>query len=173
VKTTRLTSLSILAIGLLAALHRGSPAIAEGKGQHELAVALAGAKVTLSQGLAAGAATGTPISAKFELEDGKLQLSVYTQTDDSFSEVVVDHTTGKVTKSEPITSADDLKEAKAQSAAMAAAKRTLRAATDKALHANPGYRAVSVVPTVKAGRASAEVTLVKGEAWKTLAEPIG
>jgi hypothetical protein len=41
------------------------------------------------------------------------------------------------------------------------------------VHANPGYRAVSVVPVVKAGRASADITLVKGEAWKTLAEPLG
>jgi len=48
----------------------------------------------------------------------------------------------------------------------------LRAATDKAVQANPGYRAVSVVPAVKAGRASAEVTLVKGGTWKTVAEPI-
>src|ERR1700694_3185260 len=37
-----------------------------------------GAKVQLSQGLAASASKGTPISGKFEVEDGKLQLSVYT-----------------------------------------------------------------------------------------------
>ena len=35
------------------------------------------AKVTLQQGLAAAAQQGQPISGKFELEDGKLQLSVY------------------------------------------------------------------------------------------------
>lgn len=129
--------------------------------------------MTLSQGLAASEAVGKPISAKFELEDGKLQLSVYTQKGEAFSEVLIGLTTGKVIKTEAITGGDDLNAAKAQSAAMAAAKGTLRAATERAVKASPGYRAASVVPTAPAGRASAEVTLVKGDRWKTLSEPIG
>lgn len=42
-----------------------------------------------------------------------------------FSEVIVDHKTGKVAKAEPITGGEDLTAAKAQSEAMAKAKRSL------------------------------------------------
>ena len=145
---------------------------AEEKSQRELASALTKPKVTLAQGLAASESAGRPISAKFEMDDGKLQLSVYTMKGESFSEVVVDNVTGKVMKTEAITGGEDLTAAKAQSAAMAAAKGTLRAAVEKALHANPGYRAVSVFPTLKDGHANAAVTAVKRETWKTLAESL-
>src|SRR5438105_15898041 len=63
-----------------------------------LAAAMKEAKVTLATALMASEKQGTPISAKFELDDGKLQLSVYTMKGDKFFEVVVDHKTGKVTK---------------------------------------------------------------------------
>ena len=52
--------------------------------------ALGSAKVSLQQGLTASQKEGQPISAKFELEDGKLQLSVYTAKDGKYSEVIVD-----------------------------------------------------------------------------------
>src|SRR5258705_6363702 len=39
---------------------------------------LGAAKISLQQGLAASAQAGQPISAKFEVDKGKLQLSVYT-----------------------------------------------------------------------------------------------
>ncbi len=142
------------------------------KGQAELASAVAKSKVTLAQGLRASEATGRPISAKFEIEDGKLQLSIYTMKGESFSEVVVSHETGKVTKTEPITSGEDLASAKAQGAAMAAAKATLRGVVGKALKSNPGYRAVSVFPAAKDGHASAEVTLVQGQSWKKITEAL-
>ena len=145
---------------------------ADDKGQRELASALTKAKVTLARGLTASESAGRPISAKFEMEDGKLQLSVYTMKGESFSEVVVDHATAKVVKTEAITSGEDLTTAKVQSAAMAAAKGTLHAAVEKALKANPGYRAVSVFPTLKNGHASADVTVVKLESWKTIAESL-
>jgi hypothetical protein len=61
----------------------------------ELAKVLAAAKVFLERGLAAAATAGKPISAKYEAEDGKLQLSVYTEKDGKFSEVVVDHSHGQ------------------------------------------------------------------------------
>jgi len=98
------------------------------------------------RGLAASASKGTPISGKFEVEDGKLQLSVYTAEGTNYSEVIVDHKTGKVKESKPITSGDDLTEAKAQAEAMASAKTSLKAAVDEAVKANKGYRAVSVTP---------------------------
>ncbi len=46
------------------------------KAHAELAKALKDAKVPLQRGLTASAAEGRPISAKYEVEHGKLQLSV-------------------------------------------------------------------------------------------------
>src|SRR6266852_9286532 len=101
----------------------------------ELAEALESVKVSLDDGLRASEAQGTPVSGKFEIEDGKLQLSVYTMKDDKFFEVIVDHKTGKVVKTEPITGGDDLTAAKTQSEAMAKAKTSLSAAVSRAVKA--------------------------------------
>jgi len=57
---------------------------------------LPSAKVTLQQGLAAAESQGQPISGKFEVDEGHFQLSVYTARGGKFSEVLVDHATGKV-----------------------------------------------------------------------------
>ncbi len=138
----------------------------------ELAKALNDAKMSLQGGLTASAKGGKPISAKYEVEDGKLQLSVYTMKGDKFSEVIVDHKTGKVSKTEPITQGDDLTHAKAQSEAMAKAKRSLDAAATEAVKENKGYRAVSVMPALKDGHPVADVTLVKGAEWKTVSEKL-
>jgi uncharacterized membrane protein YkoI len=137
-----------------------------------LAKALAGVSVTLDQGLIAAESKGKPISAKFELEEGKLQLSVYTEKGGKFSEVIVDDKTGKVAKSEVITEGEDLTAAKAQSAAMSMAKTALRDAMKRAAAANPGYRAVSVEAKSKDGAAVAEVGLLKGDDWKTVIEKL-
>ena len=138
----------------------------------ELAKALKGVKTSLEKALAASETQGKPISGKFEVEDGKLQLSVYTMKGDKFSEVIVDHKTGKVAKTEAITGGDDLTAAKAQSGAMAKAKASLRSATEKAVKANQGYRAVSVMPSLKDGHPVAEVTLVKDAEFKTASEKL-
>jgi hypothetical protein len=138
----------------------------------ELAKALKDARISLERGLTASAKEGKPISAKYEVEHGKLQLSVYTLKADKFSEVIVDHTTGKVAKAEPITGGDDLTAAKAQSEAMATAKRSLDAAASEAVKENKGFRAVSVMPALKDGHPVADVTLVKGTEWKTVSEKL-
>jgi uncharacterized membrane protein YkoI len=91
---------------------------------------------------------------------------------DKFSEVIVDHKTGKVAKTEAITSGEDLAAAKAQSEAMAKAKRSLDAAASAAAKENKGFRVVSVMPALKDGHPVADVTLVKGEEWKTVAEKL-
>jgi uncharacterized membrane protein YkoI len=138
----------------------------------ELAKALKDAKIPLERGLTASAKEGKPISAKYEVEDGKLQLSVYTMKGDNFSEVIVDHKTGKIAKTEPITKSDDLAHAKEQSEAMAKAKRSLGAAASEAIKENKGYRVVSVFPALKDGHPVADVTLVKGSEWKTVSEKL-
>ena len=143
----------------------------ESKDQAALAKALAAAKVSLEKALSASQRQGKPISGKFEIgDDGKLQLSVYTAKGDAFSEVIVDHATGAVEKAEAITSGEDLEAAKAQIAAMAKARLGLDKAVSKAVYANRGYRAVSVFPSLKDGHPVAEITLHKGDDWKTVTE---
>jgi hypothetical protein len=163
-------------VALVAALVFVVPAVwAQGyddKEHAELAKALKDAKLPLERGLSASTKEGKPISAKYEVEDGKLQLSVYTMKGDKFSEVIVDHKTGNVAKAEPITQGDDLTHAKAQSEAMAKAKRSLQAAASDAVKQNKGFRVVSVMPSVKDDHPVAEVTLVKGEEWKKVSEKL-
>jgi hypothetical protein len=144
----------------------------EDKDRGELAKAVVEAKVSLEQGLSAAAHEGKPISAKFEIDEGKLQLSVYTAQGDKFSEVVVDHNTGKVAKTESITSGEDLSAAKAQSEAMSKAKQSLRATLTKVLKDNSGFRAVSIVPALKDGHPVAEVTPAMGDQWKAVSEKL-
>ena len=135
-----------------------------------LAAVLKEAKVSLANGIKASEKEGKPISGKFELEDGKLQLSVYTMKGDEFFEVVVDHKNGKVVKTEPITSGDDFEAAKKQAEAMAKAKRSLHEVVLKAEKAHAGYKAVSVAPEIENGAAEAEVALLKGSQSKTVDE---
>ena len=144
----------------------------EAKERAELAKALSGAKVTLHSGLQTSASQGKPISAKFEVEDGKLQLSIYTLKGDGFSEVVINPASGKVDKAGTITNKEDLEHATAQKAAMDKSKITLIAAADKALQSNSGYRAVSIFPQMKADHPVAEVTLARGKAFRTVTEPL-
>ena len=160
-------------VGLLMVGLVSSPRLwSQDKDHAELAKAMAGAKVSLEQGLAASTHAGKPISAKFEIEDGKLQLSVYTAKGDAFSEIVVYHNTGKAAKTEAITSGEDLAAAKTQNEAMAKAKQPLHAALIRVLKANPGFRAVSIFPALKDGHPVAEITLAQGDEWKTVSETL-
>jgi hypothetical protein len=137
-----------------------------------LAAAMKDAKVSLAAGLKASEKEGTPISAKFEIEDGKLQLSVYTMKGDKFFEVVVDHKTGKVSKTEAITAGDDLVAAKKQAEAMAKTKRSLRDVVEKAEKANTGYKAASVTAEIEGGVAKADVGLLKGTESKQVEDKL-
>ena len=130
------------------------------------------ASATLQGGLKASEPQGTPISAKFEIEDGKLQLSIYTMKGNDFMEVVADPKSGAIAKAEKITDAEDLKAATSQKAAMAKAKVPLLAAAETAVKANPGSRAVSIVPELKNGQATAEVTLLAGNTFKKVTEKL-
>ena len=162
--------LLVATIGLWATV--GATARAEEGNPAALAAAMKNATATLQGGLKASEAQGTPISAKFEIENGKLQLSVYTMKGNDFMEVVADPNTGAIEKAEKITDADDLKEATAQKAAMAKAKVPLLNAAETAVTANAGSRAVSIVPELKNGQATAEVTLLQGTAFKKVTEKL-
>jgi len=82
------------------------------------------------------------------------------------------HKTGKITKVEPITEADDLKDAKKQANAIAKAKSTLADAVAKTVKANSGYRAVSVAAEIEGGAANADVGLLKGSSSKSVDEKL-
>jgi hypothetical protein len=163
----------------------------QGESDVALARALMEAKLPLEAGLAASSHEGTPISAKYELEDDdadELQLSVYTMwegstdvdidtgdvtvKDATFAEVIVDYTTGKISKVVPIKDGEDLAAAKNQSKAMAQAKRSLEAVTVQAVRANSGYRAVSAIPDLRDGHPVVKVTLVNGSESKTVYETL-
>jgi hypothetical protein len=137
-----------------------------------LAKALPDAAVSLQQGLTASAREGKPISGKFELDDGALQLSVYTAGGGKFTEVIVDHKSGAIKKAEAITDADDLKNATEQNKAMEAAGVSLSSATTQAVTANPGYSAVRAIPTIKNGRPVADIKLMKGETVKDVEQTL-
>jgi hypothetical protein len=145
---------------------------AESSDPAALAAALKDARATLQSGLKAAEREGTPISAKFEIDDGKLQLSVYTMKGDGFTEVVADPNTGVVTEAEKIKEADDLKEATAQKAAMAKATVPLLTAVENAARSNPGFQAVSIYPQLRDGSATAEVTLLQGATFKKVMEKL-
>ena len=162
--------LLVATIGLWSSV--GATARAEESNPAALAAAMKNATATLQGGLKASEPQGTPISAKFEIEDGKLQLSVYTMKGNDFMEVVADPNTGAIAKVEKITDAGDLKEATEQKAAMAKAKVALLSATETAVNANAGSRAVSIVPELKNGKATAEVTLLQGTTFKKVTEKL-
>jgi hypothetical protein len=149
-----------------------APAWAEGGDPTALAAAMKDATATLQAGLSASEPQGAPISAKFEIEDGKLQLSVYTMKGNDFMEAVADPKTGAIAKVEKITDADDLKAATMQKAAMVRAKVSLLTATETAVKGNPGFRAVSIFPELKGGNAVAEVTLLQGTTFKKVTEKL-
>jgi len=139
--------------------------------------AMPGAWLPLEGGLVVGEREGTPLSAKYEIDDGAFQLSVYTSKNGSpsgeaFMEVIVDYSAGVVLKAIPITDDSDLTAARAQKKAMDSASRTLAQVTADVVKANAGYRAVSATPHLENGRPVAEVTLVRGDDWKVVSEPL-
>jgi hypothetical protein len=137
-----------------------------------MAAALKDTTYTLQDALKAGEREGQPISAQFEMDDGKLQISIYTTKGDDFSEVVADPKTGAIVKTEKITDTDELNDAADQKAAMAKAKTSLVAAADAAVKENSAFRAVSIFPDLRDGHAIAEVTLLQGTTAKKVTEKL-
>jgi hypothetical protein len=145
------------------------------EGRESLTRAMQGAWLPLEGGLVVGEREGTPLSAKYEIDDGAFQLSIYTSKNGSssgeaFMEVIVDYSAGMVLKAEPITDGGDLAAARAQKEAMDRAKRSLAEATAAVVKANAGYRAVSATPRLENGQPIIEVTLVRGDDWKVVNE---
>src|SRR5437899_13033535 len=127
---------AIVIMGFMMLASRPLPARAEPgsiDARRELARALLGAWLPLESGLAVSVREGTPLSAKYEIDDGAFQLSVYTWkahtvSGDSFTEVIVDFSTGLVARVDTITGGSGLAGAQRQNAPMARAQRALREA---------------------------------------------
>jgi len=165
--TTRLiVTGGLLASILFAVLAQPGP----GDDREALARELRGAWLPLESGMTLSRSEGVPISAKYEIDDGTFQLSVYTLSGDRVSEVIVDYSAGTVAKVEALTDSADLAAAQGQRQAMAAATRSLEAATAAAVGANPGYRAVRATPRLNGGHPVAEIALVKGTDWRVVLE---
>jgi hypothetical protein len=169
-------SRSLKLVVLVAAVGLSAPGALPAWGEDDdaavLATALKDTKYTLQDGLKAGEREGQPISAQFEIDDGKLQLSIYTTKGDDFTEVVADPTSGAIMKSEKITDNDDLNDAAEQKAAMAKATVSLLAAADAAVKDNAGSRVVGIFPELTDGHAVAEVTLLQGTTAKKVTEKL-
>jgi tryptophan synthase beta subunit len=160
-------------VGAVALLFAGQSSWAEDESDAvALAKALPEATVSLEQALKAGEREGRPISAKFEIENGTLQLSVYAMNRDQYSEVIVDHRSGAIKSAQAIVAGDDLKAAGAQGSAMSKARISLQAAVANALKAWPGYRAVGVEPALENGHPVATTTLMKGQDVKKVSETL-
>jgi hypothetical protein len=122
--------------------------------------ALEDAKTLLESGLVASEPRGMPLSARFDLEDGDLQLIVYLATNDGFAQAIVDTNTGVVRWSEPISAVDDLADASAQKAAIDRSKLSLLSIVNQAVRDNQGARAVDVTPVLQEGHPLALITLL-------------
>jgi len=162
--------LTVLAVALL--IVGTQPVWAQEEDVAALAAALKEVKFTLQEGLKASEREGTPVSAQFEIDAGKLQLSIYTANGDDFTEVIADPNNGAVLRAEKITDSDDLNDAIDQKAAMGKATVSLSAAADTAEKENPGSRVVGIFPDLEDGHAVAQVTLLQGATAKKVAEKL-
>ena len=163
IRGTLALSVVLLMVGCVVTTRAFADADEEGENAPGLLPQVAAAKISLEQGLAAAKTSGKPLSAKFEIEDGKLQLSVYTKKDGKYFEVIVDHETGAVAKAEEIKDGEDLKAAQHQDRAIAKAKITLQKAVEKAVAANSGAKAIRASAyTSRKGHAMADIDIVVG-----------
>ena len=148
-----------------------APAWAEGD-PAALAAALKDTAATLQGGLKASEREGTPISAKFEIEDGKLQLSVYTMKDDGFtrsrsrSQDRRDQGGRKDHGCRRPQGGDGAKSCYGEG------EGALARATENAVKSNTGSRAVSIYPQLENGHPVAEVTLLQGTTMKKVTEKL-
>jgi len=140
---------------------------AEGTNDAALVKALGAAQVTLEDGLKTSEAVGVPISAKFEIENGRLQLSVYAAAGDEYKEVVISPGTGVLMSAQKITDDEDLADATAQKKAMQDARVALRTAVEAVAVSIPGSRSVSAVPELVDGQPVAKVKVLRAGALAT------
>ena len=165
----------MFAIGFgLAMLGSSFAARAEEGGQAALLKALGDAKLTLAQGIAQVAkGTEVPTEAKYEMENGKLMLSVYTSAkgfetaaeDNSFNEYIGDATTGSwAPKKEVFADLKHIARSAQYHTLLSMTKVTIPAIIQKA---SPQGTVFSVKEKVRNGKPVFEVMTVQGSTAKT------
>ena len=130
------------------------------------------ATVSLQQAVETSQSEGNPISAEFDVEDGELQISVYTSQGEQFDEVTIDPKSGSIKSAKPLSDAKEINDAQAQSAALGKSTLPLSAVLSAAVDANIGYRAVSIIPMLGENEAVARITLLKGDDIKQVIEKL-
>ena len=138
------------------------------------AKAFAPATVSIDQALKTAQAQGTPISAKYELDDkGALALSVYVmKSPGQFAELLIDYKSGAIAKNEVITDKGDIADATGQATAVGAAKMSLVDAATKAVADNPGYKVISFSPEMRGPNPFAEIFVIKDTDVKKTAQKL-
>jgi hypothetical protein len=164
-----IASLSVIALLFLLGLTHSR---AEEAPDTAVVKALDGARVTLEEGLRMSEAVGKPISAKFEIENGRLQLSVYAMANDEYREIVIAPDTGVLMSAQKISDAEDLAAAATQMRAIKDARVPLRRAVEQATSKLTGSRGVSVDPELRDGRPVAKVALLRAGTLTTVDEDI-
>jgi hypothetical protein len=158
---------------MFAAVGFSTAAMAEDIEDHAaFAAALEHVKGTLEDGLKASERIGKPISAEFTLEDGTRQLSLRIAKEDGFAELILYPALRTFTENFDFRDADKLKVATAQKLAMDRARVSLLSATENAVKANRGFRAVSAYPILEEGDLIAVVTLLGSGAYKIATEKL-
>jgi hypothetical protein len=148
------------------------PARAEDADEAALATALQGVTTTLESGLKASEQDGQPLSAMYEMDDERLQLSVYAAKGDDLMEVVINPVDSKIISVQGLSDPEDLEEAKQQKSALSNSAGSLAGILAKVTAQNPTARAVGIVPQLKDGRPTAEIMLLKGMTFSMVQRPI-
>jgi hypothetical protein len=167
-------SLTLAVVFGLATLMSGNSLLSAEQGDQALLQAMGNAKVTLAQGIAQVAkGTEVPTEAKYEMEGGKLMLSVYTSAkgfdtaaeDNSFNEYIGDATTaGWAPKKEVFGDLKHIARSAQYHTLLSMTKMTIPAIIQKA---SPQGRVFSVKEKVRNGRAVFEVMTAQGNVVKT------
>jgi len=164
----------VFVIGLGLAVMGSGIAWSEEPDQAALIKALGGAKITLAQGIAQVAkGTEVPTEAKYEMEDGKLMLSVYTSAkgfdtaaeDNSFNEYGGEATTAAWSpKKEVFADLKHIARSAGYHTLLSMTKQTIPAIIQKA---SGQGTVISVKEKVRNGKPVFEVLTVQGNAIKT------
>src|SRR3954453_1028493 len=164
----------IVLVGVGLAMLGSSAAWSEDADQAALIKAISGAKITLLQGIAQVAkGTEVPTEAKYEMEDGKLMLSVYTSArgfdtaaeDNSFNEYGGEATAATwAPKKEVFTDLKHIARSAQYHTLLSMTKITIPAIIQKASLQGTVF---SVKEKVRNGKAVFEVMTVQGNAMKT------
>jgi hypothetical protein len=127
-----------------------------------MSAALREAKVPLHAGIRLGSKDSIPLSANYELKEGKLLMAIYSVRGDDFLETIIDPKTGKAIMNGPITIDDDLMVVREQAKVITGSSHPLWEVVFRVERANQGFRAVSVIPEQGEQGPAAIVILLKG-----------